>query len=246
MSGFDVEREDVELLRLSARSLVDETGEGCWGTAYDLSVLIERLVRASGQPAAYFGNGMHIKQEAAWLGDFLPECCPACGEWAGKHERWCVYWQESKPAAASEPEPEPSGVPPVHYEGCCPICHQQPLLYFAEDHSEYMVCEKHRLAWYVGRGNRSAWEYMTSEDRAIHQRVLSLCKVIDVPECTCSSEPSEQEPEPGADLEGLLTWLDLSGLPPVPLAEPPARKPTNWHFDAPDGGQVQGPEDYPF
>ena len=48
---------------------------------------------------------------------------------------------------------------------------------------------------------------------------------------------SRQALAEAASLESLLTWLDLSGLPPVPPPEPPARKPTNWRFDAPDGGE---------
>jgi hypothetical protein len=40
-----------------------------------------------------------------------------------------------------------------------------------------------------------------------------------------------------ASLESLLSWLDLSGLPPVPPAGPPERRRQNWRFDAPDGGE---------
>lgn len=39
-----------------------------------------------------------------------------------------------------------------------------------------------------------------------------------------------------AALGELLTWLDLSGLPPVP-PEPPAHRRQNWRFDGPEGGE---------
>ena len=263
MSGTNVSREEIELLRASANSLIEDTAEPCWGLAQRLSQLAERLVIESGQAPAAFGNGVILSEGAAWLGGFMPECCPACGEWAGQHAAWCIHAHEGQAeqpelVASRERSPvdeiidwEEQGKPdecPVHYSGCCPICHQEPVLYFAEDHSEYMVCAKHSLAWYVGKGNCSAWQYMTADQQAEHMALLVTCKVIDVPECTCSHSVEDEQAAADAyyEIEDQFTWLDLSGLPPVPPAGPPARKPTNWHFDAPDSGQVQGPEDYPF
>jgi hypothetical protein len=51
--------------------------------------------------------------------------------------------------------------------------------------------------------------------------------------CSHAHEGQAEAAEPAASLESLLAWLDLSGLPPVP----PARKPTNWRFDGPEGSE---------
>ncbi len=61
--------------------------------------------------------------------------------------------------------------------------------------------------------------------------------------CNHAHKGQAERPEPaGAEtmadvinLASLLTWLDLSGLPPVPPPEPPARRRQNWRFDGPEG-----------
>lgn len=83
---------------------------------------------------------------------------------------------------------------PVHYHGCCPVCHKEPVLMFDAEHNEYMVCEEHRQAWYIGRGNFSAWQHMTADQLAQQEIFLSVgCDIIPAPTCTC-------EPAPAPDL----------------------------------------------
>lgn len=81
----------------------------------------------------------------------------------------------------------PADVEPVHYHGCCPVCHKEPVLMFDADHNEYMVCEEHRQAWYIGRGNFSAWQHMTADQLAQQEIFLSVgCDIIPAPSCTCA------------------------------------------------------------
>ena len=338
MSGFRADRESVALLRASARALIDETiSEPCWGLAHGLAELIEGLVSSSGKPAEYFGKGgghVYGPEDV----EFMPECCPACGEWAGQHESWCSH--------AHEGQAEPAeGERPLHEFGCCPVCHQAGLLTFIGP-DDWFVCREHMIAWCAGSGLFSAWQELTQEQHEANRALIERCERLGQPVCTCSSERSpfeseqpewltrgpaepagtfgglvdrqvyrlgdqllefclegdepnlyklsgsgeyyhaegetcyytyengswhacicteyeegrwafngsvpvrlsisELEPvatsrqalsEPAEDAAAgeLLAWLDLSGLPPVPPPEPPARKPTNWRFDGPEG-----------
>ena len=335
MSSFRADREGVALLRASARALIDETiSEPCWGLAHGLAELIERLVSSSGKPAEYFGkeSGQVYGPEDV---EFMPECCPACGEWAGQHESWCSHTHEGQAEPAE-------GERPLHEFGCCPVCHQAGLLTFIGP-DDWFVCREHMIAWCAGSGLFSAWQELTQEQHEANRALIERCERLGQPVCTCSSERSPFESEQperltrgpaepagsglladghvcrlggllfefrieygapilyrlspegeyyhaegeicqysyeggswfaytytqyegewdisdrlqvslsardaepvatsrqalaeAASLESLLTWLDLSGLPPVPPPEPPARKPTNWRFDGPEGGE---------
>lgn len=115
--SFETQRERIGLLRASAQALIDDTiTEPCWGLAQSLAELAEALVSEWGLPAACFGKGAQVDAElASTEGErlFDCECCAACGEWAGKHENWCIHADHGEPAepVSSERSPFESDVP---------------------------------------------------------------------------------------------------------------------------------------
>lgn len=235
--NLETQCERVALLRASAAALIDETiSEPCWGLAQSLLEMAESLVSEWGLPAACFGKGAHLSAEAATsMAKGLPECCAACGEWAGQHVTWCIHadhMDRGEPTASSEP--------PLHYFGCCPQCHKAGLLTFIGS-EDWFVCHEHMIAWCAGSGLFSGWQELTPEQHEANRALIRRCERIEPPLCTCSEHsPFEGDApewltraEDGAAGD-LLDWLDLSGLPPAPPAEPPARRLKNWHFDDPD------------
>jgi len=241
--NLEIQRERIGLLRASAAALIDETiSEPCWGLAQSLAEMAEALVRESGLPAACFGKGAHLSAELATsVAEALPECCAACGEWAGQHVNWCIHADHGEPASSS---PVASSEPPLHYFGCCPICHLPGQLTFIGT-DNWFVCHEHMIAWCAGSGLFSGWQELTPEQHEANRALIEQCERIESPLCTCSSPASERSPfesdaprwlaEQAEDAAAgeLLDWLDVSGLPAVP-PEQPARRRQNWRFDDPD------------
>mgnify|MGYP000848257962 FL=1 len=251
MSGFRADRESVALLRVSARALIDETiSEPCWGLAHGLADLIEGLVSSSGKPAEYFGKegGQVYGPEEA---EFMPECCPACGEWAGQHESWCSHAHGGQAERPESAEPAGSGLLADGYvcrlggllfefriEGGTPTLYRlspEGEYYFAEGEiCEYAYCGvdgNTHGAWFAHTYTQYEGEWEVSDTLQV-----SL-SARDVEPVATSRQALAEVTAEAASLESLLTWLDLSGLPPVPPPEPPARKSTNWRFDGPEGSE---------
>ena len=98
----------------------------------------------------------------------------------------------------TEPE-QPLPPQPVHYFGCCPVCHSKGFLYHV-GRDEFMACPDHLLAWGIGSNLFSAWHDMTEAQFEENKSFLSRCEMIAPPECTCKEDA---EPEPEIDLSFL-------------------------------------------
>lgn len=232
----DVTREEIELLRLSADVLIRDVADPCWGFAQRLSELAERLVRESGMSAACYGNNRVLSEfdvvAMIGMGQGEPVCCPACGCWDGAHSCWCIHAHGGE-LPAEQPEPVASKYV-MHYFGCCPKCHLPGVLTFIGT-DDWMVCERHLIAWWIGSGLFSGWQELTFEQHEANKALIERCERIEPPHCTCSGSPFEGDiPEwpkqavpddSRAIVDDLLAWLDLSGLPPVPPVPPARRRP---------------------
>jgi hypothetical protein len=95
-------REQIDTLRKAAAALVEECTEPCWGLAQGLSELAEQLVLSTEEAPDLFADRIG---EAS--------CCPACGEYWGKHEAWCIHAHEQ---IVAEPQGEQIVVGKIYYE----------------------------------------------------------------------------------------------------------------------------------
>lgn len=77
---------------------------------------------------------------------------------------------------------------PVHYFGCCPVCHAEGLIYHVGP-DEYVVCPDHKLAWWIGSALFDVWRSMTEGQFDESRRFLEGCEMIEQPYCTCTPDP---------------------------------------------------------
>lgn len=201
--------EEIELLRASAKLIADHV-DPPWETARRLAELAEQKVLTSGLPPATFGADAENARRLASAMGFLPECCPACGEWAGQHERWCIHAEVAETPETAKPNDATSGDLPVHTDGCCPVCHSEGEIVYAH-HEEWIACHEHEIAWHI-RNSLEGWKNQTPEQNNANKALIWRYKRIEKPLCTCSSE----QPTAEDTASELLGWVDLSGLPPVP------------------------------
>lgn len=64
------------------------------------------------------------------------------------------------------------------FDGRCPYCAGAGELVNVE-RSHYIVCRKHRAAWFVGANLYSCWRHETEEKWAKNKKLLRSCKFVD-------------------------------------------------------------------
>ena len=65
-----------------------------------------------------------------------------------------------------------------HFGGC-PKCGGNDGIYYANIKSEWMVCNKHRVKWWIGRNLMSGWRIMDATDAARHEHLLAQYREVD-------------------------------------------------------------------
>ena len=104
------------------------------------------------------------------------------------HSEECFGWTKADFATLRYRPEQPLPPLPVHYEGCCPLCHSGGELVHV-NREQFIVCRDHRLAWHIGSNLYSGWRELTEEQQAENRRFLECCEIIEIPECTCTPEP---------------------------------------------------------